>query len=338
MSTGHEHSHSHNHGYSLSSGRGRERRLAIAIALNLGIVVVQVAAGIAAGSMGLLADAGHNLTDVLAIAVALVAVRMASRPRTAQRTFGLHRATVLAALFNAASILAVCVFIVVESVRRLADPEPVEGAVVIIAAALGAVVNALAALVVFDRSGDLNMRGALLHLISDAATSVAVAVCGAVMLVTGGWFWLDPAVALVVSVLIAWQGWKLARSAVDILMESAPRGLSPEAITTRMRELDGVDDVHDLHAWSLSSEMAALSAHVVVTGHPTLEEAQLVAVHVKDVLAHDFAIEHATIELECEPCEEDPTCRAEPGVQLRRPRDLPTAETTSPAGVTGSAP
>lgn len=302
----------HDHGHALPTGPGREKRLAIAIVLNIGIVVAQILAGIAAGSVGLLADAAHNLTDVLAITVSLIAVRLTRRPLTGLRSFGFHRATVLAALFNAASILAVCVFVLVEALQRLRHPEPVEGGIVIAFAALGAVLNGIAALVVADRSNDVNMRGAMLHLTSDALTSVAVAVTGVVMLLTNGWYWLDPAVALLISVLIAWQGWKLAKSATDILLESTPAGLDPVAVATAIEAVDGVDAVHDLHAWSLSSEMSALSAHIVVSGHPSLEEAQVVAGHVKHTLTHDFSIVHATLELECEPCAPDPICEAEP--------------------------
>ena len=301
----------HDHGHAVPTGAGRERRLVIAIALNVGIVIVQLTAGFASGSLGLLADAGHNLTDVLALTVALVAVLLTRRPRTGQRSFGWHRATVLAALFNAASILAVCVFVVVEAVRRLGDPQPVDGGIVVGFAMLGAIFNGIAAFVVHDGSSDVNMRGALLHLISDALTSVAVAVCGLVMLLTDSFYWLDPAIALVISVLIAWQGWRLARAALDILLESTPDGVDPDAVTTAIEAVDGVDAVHDFHVWSLSTEMRALSAHVVVSGHPTLEEAQVVGARVKNVLAHDFAIAHATIELECEPCADDPHCEAE---------------------------
>lgn len=308
----HDHSRGHSHSHAIPTGPGRERRLAIAIGLNVGIVVLQMVAGIAAGSVGLLADAGHNLTDVFAITVALVAVRLARRPRTAQRTYGWHRATVLAALFNAASIIAVCLYVVVEAVGRLRNPEPVEGAIVVIAATIGAVFNAIAAFVVADRSDDINMRGALIHLISDAATSVAVAVTGLVMLITDGWYWLDPAIALVISAVIGWQGWKLAKQAVDILLEGTPDGLDPDTLSDAIAQVDGVDAVHDLHVWSLSSEIRALSAHIVVTGHPTLEQAQTVTARVKHTLTDNYEIAHATIELECEPCDPDPTCQADP--------------------------
>ncbi len=301
----------HAHDHAVPAGAGRERRLVIAIFLNVGIVVAQLVAGFASGSLGLLADAGHNLTDVLAIAVALIAVLLTRRPRTGQRSFGWHRATVLAALFNAASIMIVCVFVVIESLRRLGDPQPVDGGIVIAFAVLGAAFNTIAAFVVHDGSTDVNMRGALLHLIADALTSVAVAIAGLVMWVTDDYYWLDPTIALIISALIAWQGWRLAKAALDILLESTPHGMDPEAVTTAIESVEGVDAVHDFHVWSLSSEMRALSAHVVVSGHPTLEEAQAVGARIKAVLARDFAIAHATIELECEPCADDPHCEAD---------------------------
>jgi len=312
--SGHDH---HGHHFAPAIGSGRERRLTIAIALNVTIVVIQVAAGIASGSIGLLADASHNLTDVLAIIVALVAVRLARRPINAVRSYGYHRAGVLAALFNAAMILAVCAYVLIEAVQRLRDPQPIDSMVVVAAALAGAAVNAIAAVVVYDRSSDINMRGALLHLVSDALTSVAVAVSGILMLLTDGWYWLDPAMGVAVSVLVGWQGWRLALRAADILLESTPVGVGADAVTSAITSVPGVEAVHDLHIWSLSSEMNALSAHVVLRGSPSLEAAQLVAADVKAELRHEFRIDHATLELESNPCEDEPGCQADPVLAQR---------------------
>ncbi len=311
------HTHNHTHTHTTPAGPGRERRLTIAIVLNVAIVITQVVAGIASGSIGLLADAAHNLTDVLAIIVALIAVRLAQRPINAVRSYGYHRAGVIAALFNAAMILAVCGYVLIEAVQRLRDPQPIDGVVVIAAAFAGAAVNATAAAVVYDRSSDINMRGALLHLVSDALTSVAVAASGIVMFVSNGWYWLDPAIAIVVSLLIAWQGWRLALRATDILLESTPVGLGADAVTAAMIAVPGVEAVHDLHIWSLSSELNALSAHVVLTGNPTLESAQVVAATVKSALREGFHIDHATLELESNPCEVEPGCHADPALTTR---------------------
>lgn len=294
--------------------RDRERRLRIAIALNVVIVVGQVVFGLAADSLGLLSDAGHNLTDVSALVLSLIAIRIARRPPTSTRSFGWHRGTVLAAQANAAMILVLTVWIGYEAVRRLIDPSPVEGGIVVVVALVGFVVNSLAALVVRGgRQGggdeDLNMRSAVLHLVSDAAASLGVAAAGAVMLVTGGWDRLDPTVSLAIALSIGWQAWRLLGSSNAVLLEGSPAGVDPARIAEAICGVTGVDTVHDIHVWSISSDLRALSAHVVVEGHPTLEQAQEVAGRVKAEVSERFRIAHATIELECETCEEaGPAC------------------------------
>lgn len=302
----------------------KERRLRVALGLNLGIVVFQVIVGIIAASLGLLADAAHNLTDVAAIAVSIVAVRLTRRRANVSKSFGYHRGTILAAQANAASILIVCVVVGVEAIRRLSDAQPVEGGLVLIVASIAAVANfgAAAALGAVghghnhegehpdkddhsDAAGtteDLNMRSALLHMISDGAVSVGVALAGLVILLTGGWYWLDPAVSVLISVVIGVQGWALLRSTAEVLLESTPAGLDVQSLSTTMAEVHGVESVHDLHVWTLSSDVRALSAHVVLSGHPTLEEAQVVGTRVKSTIGTRFRINHATLELECEAC------------------------------------
>lgn len=292
----------------------RERRLRLAIALNVAIVVGQVVFGLVAGSLGLLSDAGHNLTDVTALVLALVAIRIARRPPTSTRSFGWHRGTVLAAQANAALILVLTVWISYEAVRRLIDPSPVEGGIVVVVALVGFAANAVAAVIVRERhddpaDADLNMRSALLHLVSDAAASLGVAAAGAVMLVTGGWDRLDPAVSLLIALAIGWHGWRLLGSSNAVLLEGSPAGVDPAEVGAAIGAVDGVDAVHDIHLWSISSDVRALSAHVVVSGHPSLEQAQEVGGRVKEVVSERFRIAHATIELECETCEEvGPAC------------------------------
>ena len=297
----------------------QERRLRVALGLNVAIVIAQVIVGVIAASLGLLADAAHNLTDVAAIVVSLIAVRFARRRATTARSFGYHRGTILAAQANAASILIVCVLVAFEAIRRLGDPHPVEGGLVLIVALIAAAANFGAAAALGDvavahaghghehgddagSSDDLNMRSALLHMISDGAVSVGVALAGLGILLTGGWYWLDPAVSLVISVVIGVQGWRLLRATGDVLLESTPVGLDVGRLSTAMSHVDGVESVHDLHVWTLSSEVRALSAHVVLAGHPTLEEAQVVGARVKSSIGDRFRIAHATLELECEAC------------------------------------
>lgn len=303
----------------------RAQRLKVALALNLVIVVVQLVMGFAAHSLGLLADAGHNLTDIFAVGASLVAVTWALRAPTAQRSFGYHRGTILAALANAASILAVTILIVYEAVNRLVHPQTVSGGLVVIVALGATVANGLAALVLreghaghhhsqVEPQADLNMRSALLHMVGDALASLGVAVAGLVILVTGSFYWLDPAASLGIGLLIAFEAYKLLRQAIDVLLESTPTDIDLTAVGTALRTVPGVDDVHDLHVWSLSSEMRALSAHLLIGGHRSLEDAQRVGEQAKVLVASRFSIAHATLELECEACHDE---QADPCVMDR---------------------
>jgi cobalt-zinc-cadmium efflux system protein len=322
----------------------RERRLWAAIGLNVVIVAVQVVGGVLSGSLGLLADAGHNVADAAAVVVSLVAVRLTRRPATPQRSFGWHRSTILAAQANAVAILVVTALIVVEAAGRLGAPAPVDGGLVVIVAGLGLVANAIAAVVLHrDHGHDLNMRSALLHTMGDAAASAGVLAAGAVILATGGSYWLDPFVSLVIAVVIGWRGVKLLGETASVLLESTPAGLDPEDLAVAMAEVDGVESVHDLHVWSLSSELHALAAHLVLEGHPTLEEAQRVGDRVRRNLV-TFAITHATLELECEACaepEEDPCAmEAHAVATLGRTRahgDRAGHDHSAPAPAAGSA-
>ncbi len=305
-----------------SSKLRRDTRLQIALVLNVTVVVAQVTYGVLAGSLGLLADAGHNITDVGALALSLFAIKVARRRPTAQRSFGWHRGTVLAAQANAVTILIATAWIAYEGIARLADPQSVEGGTVVVVASIAFAANAVAAIFLHERhahsaSTDLNMRSAMLHLLSDALASLGVAIAGAIMFATGGWNWLDPAVSLAIAASIAWHAVRLLRAANAVLLEGSPDHIDLELLERSIATTDGIEAVHDLHVWSISSEMLALSAHIVIEGHPTLEEAQLVAQRVKARLAHDYAIAHATLELECETCEDlGPACdidRFEPG-------------------------
>jgi cobalt-zinc-cadmium efflux system protein len=296
-----------------------DRRMAVVLVLQAAIVGGLVAAGLAAHSVGLLSAAGHNLADVGAVALSLVAVRLAARKPTASRSFGYHRSTVLAAQANAAGILAISVFIVVAAVARLGHVHHVRGGVVLVAALGDFALNGVSALLLRGARGahhghahghdhgdpDLNVKAAMLHLAGDALAAAGVAGAGAVILVTGRFDWLDPAISIAIAVLIAWEAVKLVRATTDVLLESTPSGLDTTALLDTMSNVAGVEDVHDLHAWSLSSDVRALSAHLVLAGHPTLEEAQVVGEAVKRSLAEHYGIAHATLELECEACVDD---------------------------------
>jgi cobalt-zinc-cadmium efflux system protein len=291
----------------------RTHRLAISLALTAVLVVAQIGFALVAHSSGLLADAGHNLADVGALVLSLVAVRLALRPPSPERSYGNHRATILAALANASLIAVVTVLIVIDSVHRLAHPGDVHAGIVVVVASLGLVVNGLAALVLRDRSNDLNMRAVLLHMVGDALASLAVVVAGVVLLLVPSALWLDPASALVVAAIIVTQAAGVFRASIAVLLESTPSDVDLAQLTDVMSQVPGVSEVHDLHVWSLSSEMRVLSAHMVLSGHPTLEEAQIVGEEVKAAIGGPFSISHSTLELECERCnDQDDPCQMEP--------------------------
>jgi cobalt-zinc-cadmium efflux system protein len=280
----------------------RTRRLVITLGLNIALAVAQLIGGLFAHSTGLLSDAGHNVTDVAGVAMSLLAVRWASRPRSPSHSFGYHRGPILAALGNAAVIAVVTVAILVESVARLVHPVAVHGSLVVTVAAVAFVVNGVAALMLRERGGDLNMRSAALHMGGDALGSLAVLGAGAVLVARPSLVWADPTASILVAVIIVVEAYRLLRASVDVLLESSPSDLDLVELTTVMGRVPGVAEVHDLHVWSLSSDVRALSAHLVLSGHPTLEQAQVVGDRVKSAIGIPFTIAHSTLELECERC------------------------------------
>ena len=285
----------------------RSTRLLVALAINIVLVAGQLVAGLVAHSTSLLADAGHNITDVVAVVVSLVAVRWALRPRSAARSFGNHRGTILAALLNAATLAVVTVAIVAESIDRLVHPAQVDGGIVVAVAAAAMVANGVAALVLRDGSHDLNMRATFVHMASDVLASAVVLLAGIIIVATGGGGWdrVDPIASLVVAALIAVEAVRLVKESADVLLESTPSDIDLADLRRAITSVAGVGEVHDLHVWSLSSEFRALSAHLVLTGHHTLEQAQEVGGRVKVEVSGPFDIAHTTFELECERCADD---------------------------------
>lgn len=273
------------------------------LAANVVIAGVEVGGGLFAHSMALLADAGHNAADVLAAGLALGAVHLARRPPTRDKSFGYHRGGVLAAQANAAGVLVLSVLIAVGAVSRLVQPEAVHGGVVAVVAAVALACNAVAALVLARAAGtDLNMRATVLHMGADAAASAGVLAVGLVLLGRPSLTWLDPAVSVGISLLVGAQAVRLTLQVIDVLFEGTPSGTDVARLGAAVATMDGVEEAHDLHVWALSPEVLLLSAHLVMAGHPSLEEAQAVAGRVRATLAGDFGISHATLELECETC------------------------------------
>jgi cobalt-zinc-cadmium efflux system protein len=285
----------------------RSTRLAASLAINVALVGGQVAAGLVSRSTALIADAGHNLTDVAAVALSLAAVRWALRPRSDERSFGNHRGTILAALVNSAGLAVLTGLIAALAVYRLVHPQTVNGAMVVWVAAIAMVANAGAALALRDDARDLNVRAAMVHMAADVLASLVVLVAGLVVVATGGGAWnrIDPVASLVVAVLVGAGALRITRRSVDVLLESTPRDVDLPSLRSAITGVPGVGDVHDLHVWSLSSEVRALSAHLVLTGQPSLEEAQLMGAAVRDRVVRPFGIAHTTLELESERCTDD---------------------------------
>jgi cobalt-zinc-cadmium efflux system protein len=309
----HAHDHGHDHGHGHSHGPGGHHhgpvdtgdwRYAVGLIVNLAFVAVEFGAGILSGSTALMADAGHNLSDVLGLAMAGGAAWLARRAAGSQKTYGYGKATVLAALFNALLLIFACGAIAFEAVRRLAEPAPVGSTTIMIVAGIGFVINLGTALLFMkDQHKDLNVRGAYLHMMADAAVSLGVVVAGGVILLTG-WSIIDPLVSVVIVVVILLGTWGLLKDSVNLALDAAPRNVDVEAVRAGFLALPGVRAVHDLHIWGLSTTDAALTAHLVhdrTDGDALLVEAQALA-------RTGFGISHTTLQLESGALPDCPDC------------------------------
>lgn len=317
---GHDHA-GHRHGgaghvdlRSLDRAR-RARVLAIALGLNGILLVVQVIGGLAFGSLALLADSAHLATDVLGLGVALVAERLLARPATKRHSYGLQRAEVLGALANGILLLAATVWITVEAIRRLGDVGHIDGPGVAALGLLGLIVNLVSALAIGRvAGGSMNLRGAWLHLMADAAGSVLALIAGVAI-----WVWdaraADPIVSLLLAALVVVLAVRLVRDATHVLLEGVPAGVDPAEVAAALRAQPSVLDVHHVHVWALASDAHALSAHIVLDGEPSLHEAQERGHALRAVVAERFGIDHTTLELECHACDEPDD---EPGPPVSR--------------------
>jgi cobalt-zinc-cadmium efflux system protein len=286
------HDHHHHHGVSADAD---SRKLALALVLITGFMCVEVVVGIAAGSLALLSDAAHMLTDAGALALSLVAIRLARRPAAGAMTFGLKRAEILAAAINGSTLLVLGLLIVYEGVRRLLDPPDVEGAPVLIVAIVGVGVN-LAATSILARANrqSLNVEGAFQHILTDLAAFVATAIAGAIILLTD-FREADGIAALLVAALMLRAAYGLLRESGRVFLEAAPRGLDPQAIGMRMAGERGVKEVHDLHIWEVTSGFPALSAHILVGRETDCHDARRA---LESMLHDEFGIEHTTLQVD----------------------------------------
>lgn len=303
----HDHHHGHDHGAGHSHAPASFGvAFAIATALNIALVIVQVIYGLAANSLALLADAGHNLGDCLGLVLAWAAYGLARRHPTARFTYGYGSASILSALINAVTLLVATGGIAWEAIRRFDNPGEVAGGTVIIVATAGIAVNGISAwLLMAGNKGDLNIRGAFLHLAADAAVSAAVVMAGIVILLTG-WTLVDPIASLVVSAAILWSSWSLLRESFRLSLGAVPSGIDPQAVRAYLSALPGVAGTHDLHIWAMSTTGNALTCHLVMPGGHPGDAFLANACH---ELEHRFAIGHATFQIEIGDAD---ICRLEP--------------------------
>lgn len=279
-------------------------KLRLAFLLTVVILVVEAVAGLFSHSLALLSDAGHILTDVVALGLAWFAVVQARRPADSSRTYGYHRVGILTAMVNGATLVVIVFAIAIEAVRRLAHPEPVQGPLVIGAALVAIAVNGFIGLSLRDSGENLNVRAAVLHVVGDLAASVGVVVAGLVIVLTG-WLYVDPLLSLAIAALIAWSALKLVSDTVQILLEGIPKGIDLDEVRRSIAHIEGVVSVHDLHVWTLSPGQLALSSHILVGEDQSAIDVEHLIRRIEQEVCGRFGIGHTTLQPEsCHPCQD----------------------------------
>ena len=286
--------HAHEHPHERTRGESR-RALALVLMLTAGYTVVEIVGGLLTGSLALLADAGHMLSDNLSLGLALFAAWLAGRPATPERSFGYQRAEILAALFNGVTLVAISIWIFVEAYSRLREPPEIPGSPLLAIAALGFLVNVAGAVILSRSAGEnLNAQGALRHVIADVLGSIGVMVAALVIILTG-WRYADPLVSVAIGLLILASSWSLLRDSTNILLEATPRGIDAEEVGRKMASAEGVIEVHDLHIWTITSGFPALSAHILVGQR---EDCHARRRDLEALLAREYGISHTTLQVD----------------------------------------
>lgn len=285
--------HEHNH----SVGSLGDKRLIGAIGVNVALTLAQVVGGILSGSLSLIADALHNLSDAASLLIALIARKIGRRPPDAFKTFGYRRSETVAALINLVTLIIVGLYLIYEAIGRLFSPQPIEGWTVVVVAGIALVVDIITALLTYTMSkNSMNIKAAFLHNVSDALASVGVIVAGTLILLYG-WYWTDTALTLMIAGYVLWQGFSMLPKTIHLLMEGAPEGVSIADIIGTMESIDDVESVHHLHIWELAEDKIALEAHVVIRKN-SLPDMERVKSDLKRVLLDKFKVSHSTLEME----------------------------------------
>lgn len=290
------------HEFTTTQSRSTIRRLALSLGITLLFVVVEIIAGLFANSLALLTDAAHNFTDVLALALTWWALWITTKPANSGKTYGYHRAGILVALVNSTTLAIIALGIFYEAWRRFISPPVIQADILIGVGTVAVVINLVTALLVRRGSKyDLNLRSAFLHLMGDMVSTLGAVIAGILIRITG-WNWLDAAVSVLIGFLILWNAWGILRESVLILMESTPADIDMDALQRDVLAVEGVRGVHDLHVWSITRSLRTISAHLMIDDVPVSAGAKI-QVAVGAMLAHDYGITHATLQLECVDCD-----------------------------------
>ena len=308
---GHDHGNAHEHDHAgvhdAPAGAGGRKGLLIALSITLFMMIAEIVGGIMSNSLALLSDAGHMFTDTLALALSFFAMKFADMPATEKKTYGFYRLEILAALLNGVILVLISLYIIYEAYQRILNPPAVQGALMLIVAVIGLIVNIIGALfLVKHRHSTLNIRSAFLHIIGDAVSSVGV-IIGAVVIFYTGWFLIDPVLSILIALGIIAGSYGLVTESVNILLESAPSHINIEAVAAEIAMVNGVREAYHVHIWTITSGVYALSAHVIIDDMPVSGSRELL----KDIqhrLAERFKIIHSTIQFECERCVESGVC------------------------------
>jgi cobalt-zinc-cadmium efflux system protein len=303
-----DHDHGHDHGGSLSQApSGGKRDLLIALSITVLMMVAEVIGGLLSNSLALLSDAGHMLTDNLALLLSFFAMKFATLPATERKTWGFYRLEILAALLNGIVLVLLSLYIMYEAYLRMLRPQPVQGTLMLVIAVIGLVANIIGALILIrHRDTNLNIRGAFLHIIGDALSSVGVIIGGIIIMYTG-WYLIDPILSMLISLVIIYGSWALVKESVNILLEAVPGHINIDTVAAEMAKIRGVREAYHIHAWTITSGVYAMSAHVLIDDQMVSGSRDIIE-EIKDMLSKKFNVLHSTIQLECDKCETGQVC------------------------------
>ncbi len=302
-----DHGHDHDHAHGLRAPAGGIRDLLIALSITVLMMIVEVVGGLLSNSLALLSDAGHMFTDNVALLLSFFAMKFATMPATDRKTFGFYRLEILAAFVNGVVLVLMSLYIMYEAYLRIIHPQPVAGKLMLVVAAIGLVANIIGAFVLNKHStSSLNIRGAYLHILGDALSSVGVVIGGIVIIYTG-WYLVDPILSIMISIVIIYGAWSLVKESVNILLESVPSHIDIDTVAAEIQKVEGVREAYHIHIWTITSGVYSMSAHVVIDDQLVSRNRELLD-RIRSVIADKFRVMHSTIQIECERCELAPVC------------------------------